>query len=139
MLSSKTHLVCPSDTSDDFALHHNLLPFRKWLNITHLNTYIQGQLSLLPFADAKHVIASLKMIGMSFRHILISSKIPPPVSTFQLTRFMSIMVPTGLTTIRPTLTYFVSKHHKCHTQCRIDGIFDKRSSIIVLFKPPFLF
>jgi len=41
-LSSETHLVRPSDTSDDFALRHNLLPFRKWLNITHLDTYIHG-------------------------------------------------------------------------------------------------
>ena len=41
-LSSKTHLIRPSDKSDEFALHHNLLPFRKWLNITHLDTYIHG-------------------------------------------------------------------------------------------------
>jgi hypothetical protein len=64
---------------------------------------------------------------------------PPPVSTFQLTRFMSILAPTWLTTIRPTLTYFVSKHHKCHTQRRIDGFFDKRSSIIVLFQNPLFY
>ena len=49
---------------------------------------------LLPFADAKHVIASLKMIGTSFGNILICFKIPPPVLTFQLTRFMSIVAPT---------------------------------------------
>ncbi len=41
-LSTDTHLICLSETSDDYALHHKLLPFRKWLNITHLDTYIYG-------------------------------------------------------------------------------------------------
>ncbi len=40
--STETHLVCPSDTSDNYARCHNLLPFWKWLNITHLDTYIHG-------------------------------------------------------------------------------------------------
>jgi hypothetical protein len=39
-LSMDTHLICPSDTSDDYALRHNLRPFREWLNITHLDTFI---------------------------------------------------------------------------------------------------
>ena len=41
-LTTDTHLVRPSDTSDDYAKRHNLLPFRKWLNITHIDTYIHG-------------------------------------------------------------------------------------------------
>ena len=41
-LSTDTHLVRPSDTSDDYAQRHNLLPFRKWLNITHQDTFIHG-------------------------------------------------------------------------------------------------
>jgi hypothetical protein len=41
-LSLETHLICPSDTSVDYALCHNLLPFRKWLNITHSDTFIHG-------------------------------------------------------------------------------------------------
>ncbi len=41
-LSTDTHLICPSETSDDYALRHKLLPFRKWLNITHPDTYIHG-------------------------------------------------------------------------------------------------
>ena len=41
-LTTDTHLVRPSDTSDDHANRHNLLPFRKWLNITHTDTYIHG-------------------------------------------------------------------------------------------------
>jgi hypothetical protein len=42
-----THLIRPSDTSDDYALRHKLHPFQKWLNITHLDTFIHG-----PFAFA---------------------------------------------------------------------------------------
>jgi hypothetical protein len=41
-LSTDTHLIRPSETSDDYALHHNLHPFKKWLNITHLNIFIHG-------------------------------------------------------------------------------------------------
>ena len=41
-LSLETHLICPSDTSVDYALRHTLLPFRKWLNITHSDTFIHG-------------------------------------------------------------------------------------------------
>jgi hypothetical protein len=41
-LTTDTHLVRPSDTSDEYAKRHNLLPFRKWLNITHTDTYIHG-------------------------------------------------------------------------------------------------
>jgi hypothetical protein len=41
-LASDTHLVCPCDTSDSYATCHKLMPFRKWLNICHLNTYIHG-------------------------------------------------------------------------------------------------
>ncbi len=41
-LTTETHLVRPSDTSDDYATRHNHLPFQKWLNITHLDTFIHG-------------------------------------------------------------------------------------------------
>ena len=41
-LSTDSHLICPSETSDAYALRHKLRPFRKWLNITHLDTYIHG-------------------------------------------------------------------------------------------------
>ncbi len=41
-LSTDTHLVRPSDMSDDYTKRHNLLPYQKWLNITHLDTYIHG-------------------------------------------------------------------------------------------------
>ena len=41
-LSSETHLIRPSETSVDYALPHKLLPFRKWLNITHSDTFIHS-------------------------------------------------------------------------------------------------
>ena len=40
--SSDTHLIRPSDTSEAYALHHKLLPFHQYINLTHQNTYIHG-------------------------------------------------------------------------------------------------
>ncbi len=40
--SMDTHLTCPSDSSDDYATCHKLLPFQKWLNLTHQDTFIHG-------------------------------------------------------------------------------------------------
>ena len=40
--STDTHLVRPTDTSDSYASCRKLMPFRKWLNIRHLDTYIHG-------------------------------------------------------------------------------------------------
>ena len=45
-LSLETHLILPSDTLVDYALFHKLLPFRKWLNITHSDTFIYGPFEL---------------------------------------------------------------------------------------------
>ena len=39
--STDAHLICPN-TSDFYADCHKLVPFRKWLNISHLNTFIHG-------------------------------------------------------------------------------------------------
>jgi len=41
-LSTDTHLIRPSDTSDAYAARHKLVPFQKWLNISHLDTFIHG-------------------------------------------------------------------------------------------------
>ncbi len=40
--SLDTHLIHPSDTSEAYAKHHKLLPFHRFLNLTHLDTYIHG-------------------------------------------------------------------------------------------------
>ena len=39
---SKTHLIRPSATSEDYANKELLVPFRKWMNLTHTSTYIHG-------------------------------------------------------------------------------------------------
>ena len=40
--ASETHMIRPSDSSASYATRHKLVPFRKWLNISHLDTYIHG-------------------------------------------------------------------------------------------------
>ncbi len=40
--STGAHLIQPSDTSDSYTNCHKLMPFRKWLNISHLDTFIHG-------------------------------------------------------------------------------------------------
>jgi len=37
-----THLIRPSDSSEDYATRHKLLPFCKWVNLTHHDTFIYG-------------------------------------------------------------------------------------------------
>jgi hypothetical protein len=38
----ETNLIRPSDSSASYATRHKLVPFRKWLNISHLDTFIHG-------------------------------------------------------------------------------------------------
>jgi hypothetical protein len=40
--SAHTHYICPSDTSDAYADRHHLLPYRKFINLTHSDTFIHG-------------------------------------------------------------------------------------------------
>jgi hypothetical protein len=40
--STDTHLNRPSDTLVHYAQRHKLCPLWKWLNLTHLNTFIHG-------------------------------------------------------------------------------------------------
>lgn len=40
--ATDTHLIRPSDTSEAYASRHKLVPYRKWLNLTHEDTYIHG-------------------------------------------------------------------------------------------------
>jgi hypothetical protein len=37
-----THLIWPSAMSEDYVTCHQLCPFWKWLNLTHLDTFIHG-------------------------------------------------------------------------------------------------
>ena len=40
--TTETHLVRPSHTSVDYANRHKLTAFRKWVNLTHQDTFIHG-------------------------------------------------------------------------------------------------
>jgi hypothetical protein len=37
-----THFIWPSHTSEAYTIQHNLLPFQKYLNLTHTITFIHG-------------------------------------------------------------------------------------------------
>jgi hypothetical protein len=41
-LSCDTHLIKPSNTSEAYASHHKLFPFRQYVDLTHSDTYIHG-------------------------------------------------------------------------------------------------
>jgi hypothetical protein len=58
--TANTHLVRPSETSESYASCHKLLPLGKWLNISHLDTYIHG-----PVEFATIVIAFARRTGVS--------------------------------------------------------------------------
>jgi hypothetical protein len=42
LASTDTHLIRPSNTLVDYAQHHKLCPFWKWLKLTQLDTFIHG-------------------------------------------------------------------------------------------------
>ena len=48
---ANTHLIRPSYTSKSYASHHNLIPYQKYINLTHLDTYIHGPFK---FATINH-------------------------------------------------------------------------------------
>jgi hypothetical protein len=47
--SCDTHLIRPTDTSEAYALRHNLYPFRQYVNLTHLDTFIHGPFNFATF------------------------------------------------------------------------------------------
>jgi hypothetical protein len=51
--STDTHLIRPSNTLVDYAQRHKLCPFWKWLNSTHLDTFIHGPFKLASFNGRK--------------------------------------------------------------------------------------
>jgi hypothetical protein len=40
--TTDTHLIRPSDSSEDYATRHKLLPFQKWVHLTHHDLFIHG-------------------------------------------------------------------------------------------------
>ncbi|KAL3792444.1 hypothetical protein HJC23_001562 [Cyclotella cryptica] len=41
-IQAETHLIRPSDTSEQLAKRHSLVPMRQWVSLTHESTYIHG-------------------------------------------------------------------------------------------------
>ena len=63
--SAHTHYIRLSDTSEVYATRHRLLPYRKYLNLTHTNTFIHGPFDLLSFMAERVMIAFPRMLGTS--------------------------------------------------------------------------
>jgi hypothetical protein len=61
--SMDMHLIRPSDTSVDYAQCHKLCSFWKWLNLTHLDTFIHGPFKFASVNGRKCGIVSLKLTG----------------------------------------------------------------------------
>ncbi len=92
--SAYTRYIWPLETSEAYAHQHQLLPYRKFLNLTHLDTYILG-----PFNFATiHGRKSCNRIPQSTWAILKSHSdmFHNPIPWFDVptTPFMSIKVPT---------------------------------------------
>ncbi len=51
--TTDTLLVRPTDTSDSYVTRHKLMPFRKWLNICHLDMYIHGPFEVASIRGCK--------------------------------------------------------------------------------------
>ena len=77
-VSSDTHLVRPSDTSDAYAGRHNLMPFRKWLHVCHLDTFIHGPFEFASIRGRKtrDRIAQEDWDALSLRKSMFSNPLP---------------------------------------------------------------
>jgi hypothetical protein len=51
--SSDTHLIRPTETSAAYASHHNLFPFRQFVNLTHSDTFIHGPFDFATLGSRK--------------------------------------------------------------------------------------
>ena len=54
--STKTHLVKPSATSEEYPRKKLLVKFHKWMNLTHPSTYIHGPFDFTTIRGRKHVL-----------------------------------------------------------------------------------
>ena len=51
--TSETHLIRPSDSSEQLALRHNLSPLRQWVTLTHEAVYIHGPFNFASISGRK--------------------------------------------------------------------------------------
>ncbi len=90
--SSETHLVHPSDSSDSYAAHHKLMPFRKWLNICHQDTYIHRPFEFASVRGRKTRDRIAQSDWEVLLKIVLCSTTQYHDLMFQLTRFIAIVV-----------------------------------------------
>ena len=139
-LSLETHPIRPSETSVDYALRHKLLPFRKWLNITHSDTFIHGPFEFASVRGQK----TCDFISQDDWNVLLwhvwCFRIQSHALTFLHIRYTWIVERMWLIMIRLTATIFVSK--LLHIRLKVLAInvtLDKRSWEILKHPPLFYF
>ncbi len=84
--SATTHFIRPSDTSEALAVKQRLVPFRRWLNLTHSDTYLHGPFDFASVNGGKRVTEYLKPIGTSL--------LAKPTSSTML--YQNLICPLGL-------------------------------------------
>ena len=75
----------PSDSLDGYATRHKLMPFRKWLNICHPDTFIHGpfEFALIRGRKTRDRIAQANWDALSLH----SSMFCNPIPSFNVTTY----------------------------------------------------
>jgi hypothetical protein len=125
--TTKTHLVQLTDTSDSYATHHKLIPFRKWPIYVIWTGISTGHFMLPPFMVAKPGIVLPRLTGMFFIAINGCSITQFQASTFWHIQYILISAHTWCSTMKRPVNFFLSnslKHLKLRTST---AALDKRS------------
>jgi hypothetical protein len=115
--TSDTHLVRPSVTSDGYATRHKLMPFRKWLNICHQDTYIHGPFEFATIRGRKtgDRIALVDWDALALHSSAFCNPIPSfNVTTYSIHCDRGAHVPVFIAAVRDTLLY--EKSHTANTE-----------------------
>jgi hypothetical protein len=116
-LASDTHLVRPCDTSDGYATRHKLMPFWKWLNICHLETYIHGpfEFALIQGRKTRDRIAQVDWDALALHSSMFCNPIPSfNVTTYSIHCDCGAHVSVHIAAVCDTLLY--EKSHTSDTE-----------------------
>ncbi len=126
--ASETNLIRPLDLSASYAAHHKLVPFRKWLNISHLDTYIHGPFEFALIQGQKPHDCIAQEDWDHLKSILQCLETPFCHSMFRHTWYTLIAVHTTLSLWKLTATLLSSRLYCKHQNLpRIGYTRDKRS------------
>ncbi len=124
------HLVCLLETSESYSSWHKLLPFGKWLNISHLDTYIHRPFEFATICSRKTCdLTSQGDWDALSKH---QSMFRNPLSWFDVPKYIQFTLTAGLMwpfTIMPFGTPLFSRTHKHPTLRQFHVTFDKRSLV----------